>query len=221
MILNGFRLIAAPARAWATGAIPAPRSAGGLAAAALTAVIWPAAAVVCGHLGSAALGSTAPEVAVQRAAVGFVSAVGGALVAAPALALLLMRALESSRAEADLPRAGRVALGLVWPAWAAGLILAVPPLVGLGPELGELAWFAVGAAAALRSLRCFARGGDGVRRRWAGPFLARASLAFALVFAAVPIAPAMAVRAALGAQGELAPPAPPPISWPLPEAPDW
>jgi hypothetical protein len=222
VIFNGFKLIAAPARAWSSGAISGPCSAGGLVAAALTAAIWPAIAVVGGQLGSAALGFATPQIAVQRAAVGFVAAVGGALVAAPALALAMMRVCESSRAPDDLWHAGRIALGLVWPAWAAGLLLAVPPLVGLGPELGEIAWFAAGLAVAVRALGAYSRDGNEVRRRWAGPFFVRAALVFAFLFAAVPIAPAIAVRAALGVQGELIGAARvEPVSWPLPETPDW
>jgi hypothetical protein len=221
VILNGLKLIARPARAWSSDAIAPPRSSGGLVAGALTAALPPAVAVVVGHLGSAALGFAAPEIAVQRAAVGFVAAVGGAIVAAPALALVMMRVCESARAPGDLENAGRVALGLLWPAWTAGVLLVVPPLLGLGPELGEIAWFCAGTALAVRSLVAYSRSAGEVRRRWHGPFLVRAALAFALLFAAVPIAPAMLVRAALGVQGELISRAPEAVEWPLPETPDW
>jgi hypothetical protein len=221
VILNGPKLAAAPARFWRGALATCPRSSGGLLAAALTAVPWPAAAVVGGHLGAAALGLVSPEVAVQRAAVGFVAAVGGALVMAPALALALMRIARSARAPEELDHAGPVAMGLVWPAWAAGIALAVPPLVGLGPEVGEIAWFVLGTALAGRALWVHAAAGTEVRRRWAGPFFARGLLAFALLFAAIPFAPALAVRAALGVEGELVAAAPEAIAWPLPEAPDW
>lgn len=221
MIFNGFKIAAAPARFWQPALAGCPRSPGGLLAAALTAVPWPAAAVVVGHLGSAALGFTSPDVAVQRAAVGFVAAVGGALVMAPALALALMRISESSRAPSDAERTGPLAMGLIWPAWAAGILLAAPPLIGLGPELGEIAWFVVGTIFAARALRVHAKSGGDVRRRWAGPFFVRGLLAFTLLFAVVPIAPALAVRAALGVEGEIARSAPAPVSWPLPPASDW
>jgi hypothetical protein len=221
VIFNGFKIAVAPARCWGPALAECPRSPSGLLAAALTAVPWPAIAVVGGHLGSVALGFAPPEVAVQRAAVGFVAVVGGALVMAPALALALMRISKSARAPGDAERAGPLAMGLVWPSWAAGLLLAVPPLAGLGPELGEIVWFAVGSALAARALWVHARSGGDVRRRWAAPFFARGLLAFALLFAAVPIAPALAVRAALGVEGELARSEPAPISWPRPEAPDW
>ena len=221
MIFNGFKIAFAPARSWQPALAECPRSPSGLLAAALTAVPWPAVAVVVGHLGSVALGHASPEVALQRAAVGFVAAVGGALVMAPALALALMRISESSRAPGDVARTGPLAMGLIWPAWTVGLVLAVPPLVGLGPEIGEIAWFALGTAVAGRALFVHARAGADVRRRWAGPFFARGLLAFALLFAAVPIAPALAVRAVLGVEGELARPGLPQVEWHSPEAADW
>ena len=221
MIFNGFKIGTAPVRFLPPALAGCPRSPSGLIAAALTAVPWPAAAVVGGHLGSAALGSTSPDVAVQRAAVGFVAVVGGALVMAPALALALIRISEGARARGDAESVGPLAMGLVWPSWAAGLVLAVPPLVGLGPEIGEVAWVVVGTALAPRALRAHSRAGTEVRRRWAGPFFARGLVAFALLFAVVPIAPALAVRAALGVEGELVHAAPAEIVWPLPEAPDW
>jgi hypothetical protein len=221
VIFNGFKIAVAPARTWKQALASCPRSPSGLLAAALTAVIWPAVAVVAGHLGSAALGFASPDVAVQRAAVGFVAAVGGALVMAPALALALMRISESSRAPGDAEHAGPLAMGLIWPSWAAGILLAAPPLVGLGPEIGEIAWFVVGTVLAARGLWVHAKSGGDVRRRWAGPFFARGLLVFALLFAVVPIAPALAVRAALGVEGEIARLAPTPVSWPLPPAPDW
>jgi hypothetical protein len=221
VIFNGFKIVVAPDRSLPPALAGCPRSPSGLLAAALTAVPWPAAAVVAGHLGSVALGFASPEVAVQRAAVGFVAAVGGALVMAPALALALMRISEGARAPGDAERAGPLAMGLVWPAWAVGLVLAAPPLVGLGPEIGEIAWFALGTFVAGRALLAHARAGGDVRRRWAGPFFARGLLAFALLFAIVPIAPALAVRAALGVEGELVRAAPAEVVWPLPEAPDW
>jgi hypothetical protein len=221
VIFNGFKIAVSPARFWQPALAGCPRSPSGLLAAALTAVPWPAVAVVVGHLGSVALGFASPDVAVQRAAVGFVAAVGGALVMAPALALALMWISESSRARGDVARTGPLAMGLIWPSWAAGLALAAPPLVGLGPEIGEIAWYLLGIAVAGRALWVHAKAGGEVRRRWAGPFFARGLLAFALLFAAVPIAPALAVRAALGVEGELVRSAPPPVSWPLPEAPDW
>lgn len=221
MILNGFKIAVAPALSLGPALASCPRSPSGLLAAALTAVPWPAAAVVGGHLGAAALGLTTPEIGVQRAAVGFVAAVGGALVMAPALALALMWVSKSARAPGDAERSGALAMGLVWPSWAAGILLAGPPLAGLGPEIGEIAWFAVGTALAARALWVHAKAGTDVRRRWAGPFFARGLIAFTILFAAVPIAPALAARAALGVEGELVRAAPEPIVWPLPEAPDW
>ena len=221
MIFNGFKIAFAPVRSWQPALAQCPRSPSSLLAAALTAVPWPAVAVVGGHLGSVALGYASPDVALQRAAVGFVAAVGGAMVMAPALALALMRISESSRAPGDVARTGPLAMGLIWPSWAAGLVLAAPPLFGLGPEIGEIAWFVLGTAVAGRALLVHSKVGGDVRRRWAGPFFARGLLAFALLFAAVPIAPALAVRAALGVEGELARPALPQVEWPLPEAPDW
>lgn len=221
MILNGFKIGTAPVRFLPPALAGCPASPSGLLAAALTAVPWPAAAVVGGHLGSAALGFTSPDVAVQRAAVGFVAVVGGALVMAPALALALMRIAEGARARGDAKSAGPLAMGLIWPSWAAGLVLAVPPLAGLGPEIGEIAWFVAGTALAARALLAHSRAGTDVRRRWAGPFFARGLVAFAVLFAVVPMAPALAVRAALGVEGALVRAAPAEVVWPLPEAPDW
>jgi hypothetical protein len=221
VILNGPLLLARGVKGWRSAIAGRAPSGPWLVAAALTAAIWPAVAVVAGHLGSVALGHQLAEIAVQRAAVGLVATVGGAVVMAPALTLALMWIARNSRAENDVNLSGPVAMGIVWPAWAAGLVLAIPPLVGLGPEPGELAWFALGLVIAVRMVRIGAIPTLGIRRRWSWHFTGRAAIAFVLLFALVPVTPALLVRSMLGVSGSAVHAPPEPLELPLPPEPNW
>ncbi len=221
MILNGPRLAIRPARSWSAAVGDRPRPTSFLLVGALTAAIWPAAAVVGGQLGAAALGLVNRETAVERALVGLVAGAGGALVMAPALALVLIRLVRASRAEHGEGLEIPAALGILWPAWTAGLVMAPAPLAGLGPELGEIAWMLLAVLLAVRAVTAGAVPGLGVRRRWRRHFVARVSIAFLLLFLAIPIAPALGVRALLGVEGEMPRAAPEPPSWPLPPEPSW
>lgn len=221
MILNGPRLLISPARAWTATVGERARRPGWLMSGALTAALLPAAAVVAGHLGSAALGHETREVAVQRAAVGLVATVGGALVMVPALTLFLMWLARTSRADNGTELSGPTALGIVWPVWAAGLVLAVPPLLGLGPEPGELLWLLIAVVVAVRTIRRGAAVGLGIRRRWHWHFALRTALVFVLLFAVVPLGPALIVRGMMGVAGRPTIAAPEPLEWPVPPEPDW
>ena len=220
MILNGPKLLVAPAESWER-ACGGGRTGWWLLAAALTASVWPATAVVAGHVGSALVGHQTYDMAAQRAAVGLLAAVGGAAVIAPAFALALIWLARTSRATAPPDLVAPSAMGVVWAAWAAGIVLAIPPLAGLGPEVGEAAWALLAVAAAVRALWRGAIPALGVRRRWARHFLARTAIAFTLLFAAVPIAPAFALRALLGVEGRGEIPTLDVPEWPVPPEPSW
>lgn len=221
MILNGPKLLIHPKSAWPSAVGTRPRSAVWLVAAALTAAVLPAAAVVAGHLGSAIFGGEERATATLRAAIGFMSVTGGALVIAPALALVLLSLSKWSRGDASPGMAVAAAMGLVWPAWTAGSVLAFPPLFGLGPEIGEILWFAVVATIAVRTLRAGVLQSLSIRRRWAGHFTLRASVSFILLFGLITIVPAMAVRTMLGAATEIIPALPDRPTLPLPPEPNW
>jgi hypothetical protein len=166
MILLGPRLLINPENAWHVVRETAPRKAAWLIAAALTAAVWPAVAVVLGHIGSAALGLEEESVATLRAVVGFISAIGGAVVMAPALSLILIWLTGVAHEDISANRAGTVAMCIVWPTWASGMILAVPPLFGLGPELGEIIWVVLASIVALRAIRLESVSALAIRRRW-------------------------------------------------------
>lgn len=218
MILQGPKLLLRPQ---SPIDVPPVRPGLWLFAAALTASIWPAAAAVVGHIGSTLLGHTSTEVATARAAVGLVCVVGSAIVSAPALALTLWRLAEVAHEAPKAPAATKAAMALVWPAWAAGIVLVFPPLVGLGPLTGELLWAAAAILTAGRMLKARALELLGIRRRWAAGFIVRSTVAFALVFVTLSIAPAMAARVMLGATAPSAPvdverptlPLPPEAHW--------
>ena len=129
MIFNGPRLLITPKRGWTAVIAGHSHSAVWLVAAALTAAVLPAAAVVVGHLGSAISGYEENATATLRAAIGFTSVAGGALVMAPALTLLLQGLTRWSRGDTTPSRAAPVAMGILWPVWTAGIILAIPPFV--------------------------------------------------------------------------------------------
>jgi hypothetical protein len=190
-------------------------------AAALTAAIWPACAVVLGHLASAILGHANPDVAVQRAVIGLTAALGGTLVVAPALTLALLWITRAARAETVVSLAGPAAMGIIWPVWTAGLVLLFPPLFGLGPESGELLWCVAALAISLRVLTSGAADGFGVRRRWRRVFATRGVLVFTLLFAAVLIAPAAMLRFLIGAQSVSIPQLAETTPLPLPPTPEW
>ena len=221
MIANGPLLFFSPGRYWMRAAGGAPRDGGWLLAAALAAAVLPAAAVVGGHLGAAAIGHIGRDMAVQRAAVGLVCTVGGALVVAPAMSLVLMRLTRASRAEHGRGLETGAAMGMVWPAWAAGAVLAAPPLLGFGPEPGEALWALAAATAAVRAAREGAVPHLGVRRRWRTHFSVRAVGVFLVLFTAIPIAPAFIARGLLGVAGEISHPPPVPLAWPEPPEPNW
>ncbi len=223
MIFNGFRLLFRPKHSWAAlvGTRDPRRSAASLIAAALTAAVFPAAAVVMGHLGSAILGAESRTTAALRAAVGFAAVAGGAMVFAPALTLLLVSLSESSRGDAAAERAGAVAAGVLWPTWAAGVVLAVPPLLGLGPEIGEVLWAVLATVVAVRLFRGDVRDSLHIRRRWARRFSVKASMTFALLFTLIAVGPAMTVRAMLGAATVIPISLPETDPLPRPPSPNW
>lgn len=221
MIQNGPLLLVRGKKAWRTAVSGRAPSGPWLIGAALTAAIWPAVAVVGGHIGSVALGHQLTQIALQRAAVGLLATLGGAIVMAPALTLALMGIARGSRAENEIELAGPTAMGILWPVWTAGLVLAIPPLLGLGPEPGELAWFVLGLVIAVRMVRVGAVPTLGIRRRWSWHFTGRAVVAFVLLFALIPVAPAMLMRSMLGVSGSAVHAPPEPLELPVPPEPNW
>ncbi len=227
MIFNGFKLLFRPRASWqkVVSSGGKGRSPSSLIAAALTAAVFPAAAVTIGHLLSAAFGKESHTAAALRAAVGFAATAGGALVAAPALTLLLIVLAESNRGEVDASKASAVAMGVLWPVWTAGLVLSIPPLFGLGPEIGEILWTVLAVVIARRFFYNEVKAPLGIRRRWSGRFSFVASFSFALLFVVVTVVPAVTVRNLLGASSTVIPinligspetdalPLPPPPSW--------
>lgn len=221
MILHGLRLLVDPSRAWSTEVGAEDRPASWLVAAALTASLAPAVAVVAGHFVSVALGEEEVSLATLRAVVGFTSAVGGILVLAPALSLLILWIAKTSRGSASTGQATSAAMGILWPASLTGVVLCAPPLLGLPPDLGEILWLVLATAIAGRTLRRAVGPALRIRRRWAMAFLLHGTAAFALAFALVAVAPAMLVRNALGDATRVPSLRPEAPALPLPPAPDW
>ncbi len=221
MILNGPRLLINPNRAWPGTVGDRPRQSTWLIAAALTAAVWPGVAVVGGHIGSAALGHEESSVATLRAAIGFMSVVGGALVMAPALTLILLWLTDAAHEETTPEYTGPVAMGVLWPVWTAGLVLAVPPLLGLGPELGEVTWIILAALVSVRTLRGGAVSALAIRRRWKSRFLVHSTVAFLFAFMIVSVGPAIFVRSMLGAATPIEISLPDRPALPLPPEPNW
>ncbi len=221
MIINGVKLIFSPKKAWGRCVSPRTRPGGWLIAAGLTAAVIPALAVVAGHLGAFMLGHVERDIAIQRAAIGLVATIGGGLVMAPALTLAIMSLSRNARNDVRSSRAAPAAVGILWPAWTAGVVLAAPPLAGLGPELGEILWLVLATVLILRVLKYAASPWLGVRRRWATRFLGQSTLVFALLFAAIPVAPAFAMRTMMGVESRPVYSAPIPTDLPLPPMPNW
>lgn len=221
MLLLGPRLLINPAKAWRDVLESGQKKAVWLISAALTAAVWPAVAVVFGHIGSAAIGSEETSIATLRAVVGFISVVGGSVVTAPAMSLTLMWLSTVAHENVPPDRASLAAMCIVWPAWTAGMILAVPPLFGLGPELGEIIWAMLAFAAAFRSIRLGAVSALAIRRRWKTRFVAHATLAFVAMFALLSIAPAVTIRTMLGASTPLLSSTPDRPALPVPPEPNW
>jgi hypothetical protein len=223
VIFNGFKLLFRPSASWSKAVPVAGKgcSPASLIAAALTAAVFPAAAVVAGHLLSAVLGRETHTTAALRAAVGFAATAGGALVAAPALTLLLLILTESNRGDTDTGHAGAVAMGVLRPVWTTGLILGVPPLLGLGPEIGEILWTVLAVVIARRFFYNEAPVSLGIRRRWSRRFSLVASLSFALLFIIIAVVPAVTVRSLLGASTMIPISLPESDALPMPLPPSW
>ncbi len=223
MILNGFRLLFRLNSNWSSIVDKTDRgkTSFSIAAAAITAAVFPAASVVFGHLGSAALGNETHSTAALRAAVGFAATAGSAMVMAPAMTLIIIMLTESNFGEATTQRASSVSLGIMWPVWTAGFVLGILPLLGLGPEAGEILWALSAFIIAQRIFRTVALPSLNIRRRWATRFSISAAAAFTAMFITTAIAPAMAVRAMLGAATVISHDAPTSEKLPLPSAPDW
>ncbi|MCP4599037.1 MAG: hypothetical protein GY847_00595 [Proteobacteria bacterium] len=221
MILHGPRLLLSPGRSWNAAIGSSPRRAMWLIAAAVTAAVWPAVAVVVGHIGSAVLGHQEATVATLRAAIGFISVLGSALVMAPALTLVLLWSANTAHEYTTPTQTGPVAMGILWPTWTVGLILAVPPLFGQGPELGEIIWAMLAALVAARTFRLCAVPALAIRRRWRWRFITHSTAAFVLVFVLISIGPAIVVRAMLDAATPIEPTMPDRPALPLPPEPNW
>lgn len=221
MIGNAARFLTSPSGAWQRLAGEKRHPGGWLVAAGLTAVVLPSIAVVAGHLGSFLLGHVPREMAIQRAAVGLVAAIGGGLTMAPALTLALLPLTRSAHAPTGASRTAPAAMGILWPAWTAGLVLAVPPLIGLGPEIGEILWLLLAVLFGVRVMRDGGARWLGVRRRWMSGFLVRTTLVFAILFGGIAVTPALVVRAMMGVESKPTPNAPAPVDLPLPPRPNW
>lgn len=221
MIFNGPKLLVSPSRVWPALVKGESRSAVWLIAAAITAAVLPAVAVVVGHLGSAVLGHTDHATATLRAAVGFVAVAGGALVIAPAMTLLLLWLADLSRGGATQNSAETMAMAIVWPVWTAGLVVGIPPLFGVGPEIGEAVWTCLAFLVALRTVRSGELSFLGIRRRWNRHFTTRAIISFILLFGFIVLGPSIVVRGILGAAGEIIPELPDRVPLPMPPTPNW
>ncbi len=221
MILYGPRLLFSLGKAWPKTVGVSSGSAFWLIAAAITAAVWPAVGVVAGHICSAALGHEDTARATLRAAIGFVSVLGGALVMAPALTLILLWLSQLARATTSPGQSGAVAMGLLWPVWFAGVLLVVPPVFGLGPELGEVLWTVLAGCIVVRILRRKGASFLGIRRRWASRFIVHSTVAFLLLFVLVSVGPAMLTRAVLGASTKIELSLPKRPELPLPPEPNW
>jgi hypothetical protein len=88
-------------------------------------------------------------------------------------------------------------MGLLWPTWTAGIVLAFPPLLGFGPTVGEILWMLLVAVVVFRTIRLGAVSTLLIRRRWKWRFTTRSVLAFILIFVMTSIGPAVAVRGIL------------------------
>ena len=222
MILNGPKLLIAPKRMWPALVRGESRSAIWLIAAAVTAAVLPAAAVVIGHLGSAVLGYADHATATLRAAVGFIAVAGGALVIAPAMTLMLLWLADLSRGNPTQSSAETMAMAIVWPVWTAGLVIGIPPLFGAGPEIGEALWTFLALFITLRAVRSGDLSFLGIRRRWSSHFSIRAVLSFVLLFGFIVLGPSIMVRGMLGAAGEMiVMDLPDRVPLPLPPTPNW
>lgn len=221
MILNGPRLLVKPSLVWHETVGIALRPALWLVAAALTAAVWPAVAVVLGHLGSALVGHEELSVATLRAAVGFISVLGGALVMAPALTLALLWTTGKAHAPTTPSKTGPVAMGLLWPTWTAGIVLAVPPLLGFGPTVGEIIWTLLVALVAFRTIRSGVISSLLIRRRWRWRFTTRAILVFIVLFVLTSVGPAVFVRGILNVSKPTPFTMPDRPALPMPADPEW
>lgn len=221
MIFNGPNLLLRPRTTWARAVGDSSHNPWWLISASLTAAVWPALAVVAGHLISASFGLVDTKVATMRAAIGFLTVVGGALVIAPAICLVFMWTTRTAHEEENPRKAVSVGMGVIWPVWAAGVFLFLPPLVGLGPEFGELGWALIAIALAVRFIKNEAALELGIRRRWATRFILHTSLAFAMLFALVTIGPATLARDLLGAATPVVKAMPKHLTLPLPPPPNW
>jgi len=221
MMFDGLQMIRKPVETWQAMARPEGHSPTWLPVAAIVAATIPAVAVVLGHLGSHWLGYADRETALQRAAIGFVATVPGAVVMTAALALALLRICDDAKVSLSGTALPSAVMGLIAPAWFCGAVLAVPPLLQLGPGIGELLWFALALLCAIRVIRKAMADGLGVRRRWKTVFSVETGIAFALLFLAVPLLPAALMRHAVGVTGAVFSGDPAPMTWPVPEPADW
>ncbi|MCK9523533.1 MAG: hypothetical protein M0R76_10925 [Proteobacteria bacterium] len=212
-----------PGKHWRAGrALPGHLSWLGAFGASSEAAMLPAMAVVAGHIGAALLQVETSEVALQRAAVGLLTTFLGAWVMSSAFAFLLLWISGQTAVPTTASQAFASSMGFVFPAWTAGIVLVVPPLLGAGPELGEILWFLLALISTLRILHSDALRVIGVRRRWLRPFRWRTAMSFALLFVAILIVPAFVARHFLQVDaivGFIAPVVE--LTWPLPPPPNW
>ncbi|MBN2714819.1 MAG: hypothetical protein JXX14_03125 [Deltaproteobacteria bacterium] len=221
MIFNGIKLLLHPKEAWDRHLAEQSGHAPNLIVAAFTAATLPASVVVLAHLISAQFSFTDHTIAIQRAAIGFVSISIGALVMIPALSLILLRIGNASRIPMTTGNASAAAMALVWSVWICGMVMMLPPLLNLRPEYGEFAWMALAIPAAWRILSKTVGAGLNVSRRWRNKFRLEAMVAFVLLFVTVPVVPPLVMRMLVGVTGQVVYGAPPSVEWPHPPDANW
>lgn len=221
MILNGIKLLIRPKDAWEKLLADQGSHAPQLFTAALTAATLPAIVAVAGHLASSYIGYAAHATAIQRAAIGFVAIALGALVMIPALSLALVRIGNNARIPMTPNTASASAMAIVWASWISGIVLAIPPLLNIRPEYGELLWFILAVMCAFRVIRKTINSGVAVHRRWRTKFTIESMIAFIILFFAIPVFPPLLMRFLLGVTGQVVYGAPPELEWPHPPPAAW
>ena len=221
MIADGIKLIVSPQKWWDTCSPEYHFNGGRLITELLMAATLPVTAVVLGHLGSFWLGYTQQIIALQRAAISFLTFTSGAVALGAAMALVLFPIARNANVKTAPEQIVLASLTIVSAGWISGIVQIIPPLLDMNPETGDFLWLLFAELAVFKTLSQGTARGLGVTRRWRMLFLVQTMTAFTLLFILFTIVPLLITRYLTGVTGETFYGPPPITQWPYPPVPNW
>ncbi len=221
MITDGIKIVVNPEKWWSSATIPPSYTVSKMVTDIMAVVVIPVAVVTLGHLASFWLGYADEHVAIQRAAISFLTICAGAFAMVSALSLIFLKFAKNAHSTVSSEKIVAAAVAIVTSVWLLGSFQAIASFAAMNPETGEIIWMVLSFGVAIRIITGGTSEALGITRRWKIKFTLPSIISFALLFVLITIIPAMLMRYLIGVTGHTFYDAPDPVNWPLPLSYNW